>query len=253
MNEDPLSKHTTHFGFSEVPTTAKSGLVAEVFRSVAGRYDLMNDLMSFGVHRVWKRYMASFCAVRPGNRVLDVAGGSGDITALLAPVVGPTGQVVLSDINEAMLDVGRSRLVDRGIVGNVEFIRADAEALPFAEDHFDCVTIAFGLRNVTRIDRALGSMFRVLKPGGRLVVLEFSRVTLAPLQPIYDAYSFNVLPLLGRWVARDEASYRYLAESIRRHPDQETLKGMMQRAGFERVTYHNLSGGIVALHRGYKF
>lgn len=253
MATEKNDSETTHFGFREVSTAAKRGLVGDVFRSVATRYDLMNDLMSLGVHRAWKRYAASLCAVRPGSRVLDVAGGSGDMTALLAPRLGADGQIVLSDINEAMLDVGRARLADRGITGNVEFVQADAERLPFPEDYFDCVTIAFGLRNVTHIDRALASMFRVLKPGGRLIVLEFSRVKLAPLQPLYDAYSFNVLPLLGRFIAGDEASYRYLAESIRRHPDQETLKGMMSEAGFERVTYHNLSGGIVALHRGYKF
>lgn len=253
MPIDDSNRSTTHFGFREVPANAKSGLVADVFRSVAGRYDLMNDLMSFGVHRLWKRFSVSFCGVHKGDRVLDVAGGSGDMTALLAPIVGDTGSVVLSDINDAMLDVGRARLADCGIVANVEFVRADAESLPFADDHFDCITIAFGLRNVTHIDHALQSMFRVLKPGGRLIVLEFSHVTLAPLKPLYDAYSFKVLPLLGRMVAGDEESYRYLAESIRRHPDQETLKAMMAQAGFERVSYYNLSGGIVALHRGYKF
>jgi demethylmenaquinone methyltransferase / 2-methoxy-6-polyprenyl-1,4-benzoquinol methylase len=245
-------EETTHFGFREVRASEKRSLVGEVFRSVAESYDLMNDLMSFGVHRLWKRHAAALCAVRSGNRVLDVAGGSGDMTALLAHNVGPSGTVVLSDINEAMLEVGRSRLADRGIAGNVDFVRADAECLPFADDYFDCVVIAFGLRNVTHIDRAVSSMWRVLKPGGRLIVLEFSRVT-AALRPLYDAYSFNVLPLLGRFVARDEASYRYLAESIRRHPDQETLKQMLERAGFERVNYFNLSGGIVAIHRGYKF
>lgn len=243
---------STHFGFREVPEDAKGRLVGEVFRSVAGRYDLMNDLMSFGAHRLWKQLAANTSGVRAGQRVLDVAGGSGDMTALLAPRVGPSGHIVLSDINDAMLDVGRARLADRGIVGNVGFVRADAERLPFPEDYFDCVTIAFGLRNVTHIDRALASMYRVLKPGGRLLVLEFSRVTLAPLKPLYDAYSFNILPWLGRFVAGDEASYRYLAESIRRHPDQETLKDMMTQAGFERVSYNNLSGGIVALHKGYK-
>lgn len=252
MPSDPKDSSTTHFGFRDVPEAAKSGLVAGVFRSVAGRYDLMNDLMSFGIHRFWKRYAAGQCPVRAGQRVLDVAGGSGDMTALLAPRVGAGGQVVLSDINDAMLEVGRTRLTDRGIAGNVEFVRADAERLPFPDDHFDCVTIAFGLRNVTHIDRALASMFRVLKPGGCLVVLEFSRVRLEPLRRVYDAYSFNVLPLLGRLVAGDEASYRYLAESIRRHPDQETLKAMMEQAGFERVRYYNLSEGIVALHKGYK-
>jgi demethylmenaquinone methyltransferase / 2-methoxy-6-polyprenyl-1,4-benzoquinol methylase len=244
---------TTHFGFREVPEGTKGRMVADVFRSVAGRYDLMNDLMSLGMHRWWKQFMIGQSGVRTGHAVLDVAGGSGDITALVAPRVGATGRVVLSDINDAMLDVGRGRLTDAGIVGNVEFVRANAESLPFPEDHFDCVTIAFGLRNVTHIDRALASMFRVLKPGGRLLVLEFSRPVHASLKNIYDAYSFNVLPLLGRVVANDEASYRYLVESIRRHPDQETLKGLMAQAGFERVEYHNLSGGIVALHKGYKF
>jgi demethylmenaquinone methyltransferase/2-methoxy-6-polyprenyl-1,4-benzoquinol methylase len=246
------SPATTHFGFREVPETEKPGLVAGVFRSVARRYDLMNDLMSFGIHRLWKQYAALLCAVRPGQRVLDVAGGSGDMTALLAPRVGPSGAVVLSDINDAMLDVGRARLADRGIAGNVEFVRADAERLPFVEDCFDCVVIAFGLRNVTHIDRALASMYRVLKPGGRLVVLEFSRVRSALLRTAYDAYSFNVLPLLGRVVANDEGSYRYLAESIRRHPDQRTLEAMMAQAGFERVAWHDLTGGIVALHKGFK-
>lgn len=253
MPSDPRNDSSTaHFGFREVPEAAKSGLVAEVFRSVAGRYDLMNDLMSFGIHRLWKQYAATLCGVRPGQRVLDAAGGSGDMTALLAPRAGPSGAVVLADINDAMLEIGRARLADRGIAGNVEFVRADAECLPFPEDHFDCVVIAFGLRNVTHIDRALGSMFRVLKPGGRLVVLEFSHVRHPLLRAAYDAYSFNVLPLLGRVVAEDPGSYRYLAESIRRHPDQETLKGMMAQAGFERVVHHDLSGGIVALHKGFK-
>ena len=244
---------TTHFGFQEVPVSAKSGLVAGVFRSVAGRYDLMNDLMSFGIHRAWKQYALGLTGARTGQQALDVAGGSGDMTALLAPRVGPSGRVVLSDINDAMLDVARARLADRGIAGNVDFVRADAERLPFADDRFDCVTIAFGLRNVTHTDAALRSMFRVLRPGGCLVVLEFSRVTRAPLRRIYDAYSFNILPLLGRIVANDAGSYRYLAESIRRHPDQETLRGMMEQAGYERVRYHNLSGGIVAVHKGYKY
>lgn len=253
MSANNKKAPTTHFGFREVPVSTKSGLVGQVFRSVAGRYDLMNDLMSFGVHRLWKRFAASLCAVRPGDQVLDVAGGSGDMTALLAPHVGPSGRIVLSDINDAMLDVGRSRLADRGIAGQVDFVRADAERLPFADDHFKCIVIAFGLRNVTHVERALSSMFRVLRPGGRLIVLEFSRLTAAPLQSLYDAYSFNVLPLLGRMVAGDETSYRYLAESIRRHPDQASLQRMMEQSGFERVTYHNLSGGIVAVHRGYKF
>ena len=248
--EDPP---TTHFGYREVPAGAKSGLVADVFRSVARRYDLMNDLMSFGIHRFWKQYAIALTNARPGQRALDVAGGSGDMAAMLAARVGATGRVVLSDINDAMLDVGRERLADRGVAGNVDFVRADAEELPFAADHFDCVTIAFGLRNVTHIDRALQAMLQVLKPGGCLVVLEFSRVTIDPLRRLYDAYSFGVLPWLGRFVANDEQSYRYLAESIRRHPDQETLKSMMEQTGFERVRYHNLSAGVVAVHKGYKF
>jgi demethylmenaquinone methyltransferase/2-methoxy-6-polyprenyl-1,4-benzoquinol methylase len=244
---------TTHFGFKEVPEADKHRLVGEVFRSVASKYDVMNDLMSLGVHRVWKAFAIEQCGVRAGSRVLDLAGGTGDLAARLAPRVGETGEVVIADINEAMLDVGRGRLADRGIVGNVRFVRADAEALPFPDNHFDCIIIGFGLRNVTRQQRALDSMFRVLKPGGRLLVLEFSRPVLPGLGKIYDLYSFSVLPWLGKTVANDEASYRYLAESIRKHPDQETLKGMMQQSGFERVGYHNLSGGIVALHKGYKF
>lgn len=241
----------THFGFREVPTGAKSGLVADVFRSVASRYDLMNDLMSLGVHRLWKQFAIGAGAIRRGQRVLDLAGGTGDLAARIAERVGPQGRVVLADINDAMLEVGRARLADRGIAGNVEFVRADAERLPFPSDHFDRITMAFGLRNVTHIDRALRSMYRVLKPGGCALVLEFSRPHDA-VRTLYDAYSFNVLPFLGRVVAGDEASYRYLAESIRRHPDQERLKAMMAEAGFERGRYHNLSAGIVALHKGYK-
>jgi demethylmenaquinone methyltransferase/2-methoxy-6-polyprenyl-1,4-benzoquinol methylase len=245
-------KRTTHFGYREVPEGEKAGLVGEVFRSVANKYDLMNDLMSLGVHRLWKRFAVGQSGVRRGQSVLDVAGGSGDLAALFAERAGREGRVVLSDINPAMLEVGRGRLIDRGIAGNVEFALADAEALPFPDDSFDCVSIGFGLRNVTHIDKALASMFRVLKPGGRLLVLEFSKPVLPVLDKVYDAYSFSLLPLLGRVVANDEASYRYLAESIRRFPDQETLKGLMQAAGFERVHYFNLTGGIVALHKGYK-
>ncbi len=243
---------TTHFGFREVPEDAKERLVGGVFRSVATRYDLMNDLMSFGVHRAWKQFALAQSGVRSGQRVLDVAGGTGDMTARFARRVGESGSVILSDINDAMLEVARSRLADDGIAGNVEYVRADAERLPFPDNHFDCVSIAFGLRNVTHIDRALESMYRVLKPGARLLILEFSQPTVAALKPVYDAYSFNVLPWLGRVVAGDEASYRYLVESIRRHPDQETLKAMMQAAGCERVEYYNLSGGIAAVHKGYK-
>ncbi len=244
---------TTHFGYREVPAGDKAGLVGEVFHSVANRYDLMNDLMSLGVHRLWKRFTIEASGVRRGQAVLDVAGGTGDLAALFAERVGPSGRVVLADINSSMLDVGRGRLADHGIAGNVEFVQANAECLPFPTNHFDCISIAFGLRNVTHIDRALASMFRVLKPGGALLVLEFSKPVLRPLSRAYDVYSFSVLPWLGRMVANDEGSYRYLAESIRRHPDQETLKQLMGQAGFERVHYHNLAGGIVALHKGYKF
>jgi demethylmenaquinone methyltransferase / 2-methoxy-6-polyprenyl-1,4-benzoquinol methylase len=252
----PASGHkerTTHFGFREVPESAKDDLVAGVFHSVANKYDLMNDLMSLGVHRLWKQFATEASGVRGGFRVLDVAGGTGDLAAKFAVRVGRRGQVVLADINKSMLDVGRARLADLGIAGNVSFVQANAENLPFPADYFDRVSIAFGLRNVTHIDRALASMFRVLKPGGSLLVLEFSRPAVPGLNRLYDAYSFNILPWLGRVVARDEGSYRYLAESIRKHPDQETLKSMMERAGFERVQYFNLSGGIVALHKGYKF
>lgn len=253
MSTEQPGGRRTHFGYREVAEEDKAGLVAGVFRSVAGRYDLMNDLMSFGLHRVWKDFAAAQCHLRPGERVLDLAGGSGDMSARFAPRVGSAGEVVLADINDAMLAVGRARLADLGVAGNVEFVQADAEQLPFPDQSFDCVCIAFGLRNVTHIDRALTSMARVLRSGGRVVVLEFSRPPSATLHRAYDLFSFSILPRLGRVVARDEASYRYLAESIRRHPDQETLKGMMTAAGFERVDYHNLAGGIVALHKGYRF
>jgi demethylmenaquinone methyltransferase/2-methoxy-6-polyprenyl-1,4-benzoquinol methylase len=243
---------TTHFGYQEVPRSEKARRVADVFDSVAERYDIMNDLMSLGVHRLWKRFAVELAAVRPGQRVLDLAGGSGDLAARFAPLVGAAGEVVLADINAHMLEQGRRRLVDRGIINNVRYAQVNAERLPFPDNSFDCITIAFGLRNVTDKDAALRSMFRALKPGGRALVLEFSKPVAPGLRPLYDLYSFKVLPLLGRFVARDESSYRYLAESIRMHPDQETLKSMMQQAGFERCDYHNLSGGIVALHRGYK-
>lgn len=240
------------FGFEDVPWDEKARRVGAVFESVAENYDLMNDLMSFGIHRLWKRFTLAQTGLRPGQSALDVAGGTGDLARELARQVGQSGKVVLSDINPAMLEVGRRRLVDAGIAGNVEFVIADAERLPFEEDSFHCVTIAFGLRNVTDKDAALRSMFRVLKPGGKLLILEFSRPVVPGLAPVYDQYSFRVLPLIGKLVARDADSYRYLAESIRRHPDQETLQSMMEQAGFERCAFNNLSGGIVALHSGYK-
>jgi len=243
---------TTHFGFRDVPVSEKARHVREVFDSVADSYDLMNDLMSLGIHRLWKRFTIGIADLRPGQQVLDLAGGTGDLTRLMAPRVGHEGLVVLSDINAAMLANGRSQLLDKGIAGNVGFAQANAEQLPFRDGSFDLVTMAFGLRNVTDKQRALESIYRVLRPGGRLLVLEFSRPT-AALRPAYDFYSFNILPVLGRLVARDEASYRYLAESIRMHPDQQTLRDMMLQAGFENCDYHNLTGGIVAIHRGYKY
>jgi demethylmenaquinone methyltransferase/2-methoxy-6-polyprenyl-1,4-benzoquinol methylase len=247
-----MADKTTHFGFRDVPQTDKARHVREVFDSVADRYDLMNDLMSFGVHRLWKRFTIGMADLKPGQHVLDLAGGTGDLTRLMAPRVGREGLVVLSDINAAMLGNGRSRLLDRGISGNVDFAQANAEQLPFHDASFDLVTMAFGLRNVTDKQQALNSIYRVLRPGGRLLVLEFSRPA-APLKPAYDFYSFSILPRLGRLVANDAASYRYLAESIRMHPDQQTLRDMMQQAGFENCDYHNLTGGIVAIHRGYKY
>ncbi|MCB1709688.1 MAG: bifunctional demethylmenaquinone methyltransferase/2-methoxy-6-polyprenyl-1,4-benzoquinol methylase UbiE [Halioglobus sp.] len=245
-------KNTTHFGYKEVDTQAKAGMVAEVFHSVASRYDLMNDLMSAGIHRVWKRFTIELSGVRRGNAVLDIAGGTGDLAARFAEIVGPTGRVVLADINDSMLKVGRDKLLDNGLLGNLEFVQADAQSLPFPDDSFDCVTIAFGLRNVTDKDAALRSMLRVLKPGGRLLVLEFSKPANPLLSKAYDTYSFKVLPLMGRLVANDAESYQYLAESIRMHPDQETLKEMMEDAGFSRCEYYNMTGGVVALHKGVK-
>ena len=243
---------TTDFGYQEVPLAEKAQRVRAVFESVAGNYDLMNDLMSGGAHRLWKRFTLSQTGLRRGHRALDVAGGTGDLAAGMAAQVGDSGLVVLTDINAAMLSEGRDALTDRGLVGNVRYSLANAERLPFPDASFDCVTIGFGLRNVTDKQAALQSMARVLKPGGQLLILEFSHPTAPGLKPIYDAYSFSVLPWLGKMVAKDEASYRYLAESIRRFPNQDSLLGMMQSAGLENCRYHNLSGGIVALHRGYK-
>ncbi|MCP4040696.1 MAG: bifunctional demethylmenaquinone methyltransferase/2-methoxy-6-polyprenyl-1,4-benzoquinol methylase UbiE [Gammaproteobacteria bacterium] len=242
----------THFGYQEIPEEDKVERVGQVFDSVATRYDLMNDLMSLGIHRLWKRYAVGTSGIRKGDRILDLAGGTGDLTALMAPEIGTGGEVIVSDINASMLEVGRQRLTDRGVVGNVRYAQANAERLPFRDNYFDCVTMAFGLRNVTHKEQALASIFRVLKPGGKLLVLEFSQLKLAPLRPFYDFYSLKVLPVLGRVIAGDNESYRYLAESIRMHPDQETLKEMMGDAGFERCDYFNLSAGIVALHRGWK-
>ena len=251
MSHDPGKQ--THFGFREVPETEKAGLVGEVFSSVASRYDIMNDLMSLGVHRLWKRFAVSQSGLRAGDQVLDVAAGSGDLSRHFASRVGSDGKVILTDINEDMLAQGRARMVDRGLVGNIEFMIADAEDLPFDDQQFDCVSISFGLRNVTRKQEALKSMCRVLKPGGRLLVLEFSKPVIPIVEKIYDSYSFNAIPRIGKLVTGDEDNYRYLVESIRKHPDQETLKSMMLEAGFDDVRYHNLSAGIVALHIGFRY
>ena len=240
---------TTHFGYQQVAESDKAAKVAEVFHSVAAQYDLMNDLMSMGMHRLWKRFTVAQAGLRPGMRVLDVAGGTADLTRLFLNEVGEAGQVVLTDINFSMLVEGRDRMLNLGKMPPT--VQCDGERLPFPSDYFDCVSVAFGLRNMTHKDRALAEMYRVLKPGGRLLVLEFSKVW-KPLEGAYDLYSFKLLPLMGKMVARDAASYQYLAESIRMHPDQETLKIMMQTAGFEKVQYHNLTAGVVALHKGYK-
>jgi demethylmenaquinone methyltransferase / 2-methoxy-6-polyprenyl-1,4-benzoquinol methylase len=240
----------THFGFEQVAEAEKARRVAEVFDSVAQRYDLMNDLMSGGLHRLWKSFTLARSGVREGSRVLDVAGGTGDLSLAFARKVGKTGQVWLTDINNAMLTHGRDRLCDKGFM--IPVAQCDAEKLPFPDDYFDCVTVAFGLRNMTHKDLALAEMRRVLRPGGQLLVLEFSQVW-KPLAPIYDFYSLKVIPCIGEIVTHDSASYRYLAESIRVHPDQETLKGMMEQAGLEKVEYFNLTLGVVALHRGFKF
>lgn len=242
----------THFGYQRVPVQEKARRVANVFNSVADKYDVMNDLMSLGVHRLWKRFAIGMTGVGPGQRVLDVASGTGDLARAMAQRVGESGEVVMTDINAAMLARGRARLTDEGIVGNVRHVLADAQRLPFPDNYFDCVTMGFGLRNVTNIPLALASMHSVLRPGGRLIVLEFSRPALPGLKPLYDAYSFQVLPRLGKLIAGDAESYRYLAESIRMHPGQERLRTLIRDAGFAQCDYYNLSGGIVALHRGYK-
>jgi demethylmenaquinone methyltransferase/2-methoxy-6-polyprenyl-1,4-benzoquinol methylase len=257
MNDEATSNadrddDTTDFGFTQVDPEAKAGMVRGVFDSVASRYDLMNDLMSGGVHRLWKRFTIELSAARTGQTILDIAGGTGDLAARFSRLVGPEGQVILADINAAMLEVGRDRLIDKGATGNIEVVQADAQALPFKDNSVDCITIAFGLRNVTNKEMALRSMLRVLRPGGRLLVLEFSKPTSALLGKVYDQYSFQILPAMGRLIAQDADSYRYLAESIRKHPDQATLLGMMEDAGFGECRYHNMTGGIVALHQGFK-
>ncbi len=251
MAKSDTSAETTHFGYKTVPVDDKAALVKGVFDSVASRYDVMNDLMSGGLHRLWKRRTIEQAAVRKGHVVLDLAGGTGDLAKEFAGLVGPHGHVVLADINAAMLKQGRSRMVDAGVAGNFSITQVDAQNLPFADSTFDCITMAFGLRNVTDKDAALQSMHRVLKPGGKLLILEFSKPD-AAIKPAYDVYSFKVLPLLGKFIADDANSYQYLAESIRMHPDQETLLGMLQQAGLERCRYQNLAGGIVALHSGYR-
>lgn len=244
-----MTDQQTHFGFKTVAEHEKAKKVGEVFHSVASKYDLMNDVMSAGMHRSWKKFAVSVSGVKAGDKVLDIAGGSGDLSNLFAKKVGPAGQVVLTDINASMLSVGRDRMLDAGL--NVPALQCDAEKLPFPDNHFDCVIVAFGLRNMTHKEIALDEMRRVLKVGGRLLVLEFSKVWF-PLSPIYDAYSFKLLPLMGKLLAKDADSYQYLAESIRMHPDQETLKTMMIEAGLSKVDFYNLAAGVVALHKGYK-
>ena len=252
MTDQKESQDKTHFGFEQVKVDEKQAKVADVFHSVASKYDIMNDLMSGGIHRIWKRLTIEQSGVRRGHKVLDIAGGTGDLTMRFSRLVGSEGKVVLADINDSMLRVGRDRLMDRGITGNVEFVQANAEALPFPDNTFDCITIAFGLRNVTFKEKALASMARVLKPGGKVMVLEFSKTENPLLTKAYDIYSFSLLPKIGKLIAGDEDSYRYLAESIRMHPDQETLKRMMEEAGLTQCKYQNMTGGVVALHTGIK-
>ena len=244
---------TTDFGFQQIPISEKTAKVAGIFDAVANKYDLMNDLMSFGIHRLWKRFAIYTSGVRPGQIIGDLAGGTGDLTYHLAKRVGDRGLVTLIDINSQMLQIGRNRLIERGLLNNIRYVQANAEVLPFPNDYFDLITMAFGLRNVTHKAAALAEINRVLKPGGQLLILEFSKPTWPGLPRFYDFYSFKILPLLGRWVANDAQSYHYLAESIRMHPDQLTLKNMLLEAGFSKCDYHNLSGGIVALHRGTKW
>ena len=251
-SQDNLTEDTTDFGYERVKTAEKAGRVREVFDSVAAQYDLMNDLMSGGLHRLWKRFTIELSAVRSGQTVLDIAGGTGDLAAKFSKLVGADGKVILADINAAMLSVGRDRLIDKGALSNIDVVQADAQFLPFDDNSIDCITIAFGLRNVTDKAKALRSMHRVLKPGGRVLVLEFSKPTAPLLSKVYDAYSFSALPAMGKLITDDADSYRYLAESIRKHPDQESLLEMVEDAGFVDCRYHNMTGGIVAVHRGIK-
>lgn len=251
-SQDNRTDDTTDFGFERVKTAEKAGRVREVFDSVAAQYDLMNDLMSGGLHRLWKRFTIELSAVRSGQTVLDIAGGTGDLAAKFSKLVGTEGKVILADINAAMLSVGRDRLIDKGALSNIDVVQADAQFLPFEDNSIDCITIAFGLRNVTDKARALRSMHRVLKPGGRVLVLEFSKPTSPLLSKVYDAYSFSALPVVGKLITDDADSYRYLAESIRKHPDQESLLEMVEDAGFVDCRFHNMTGGIVAVHRGIK-
>ena len=251
-SEQKSANNTTDFGYKEVPTDEKVKHVADVFHSVAAKYDVMNDLMSGGVHRIWKKLTIEQSGARAGMKILDIAGGTGDLTLRFSRIVGAEGQVTLADINDSMLKVGRDKLTDKGAGANIEFVQANAEALPFPDNHFDIITIAFGLRNVTDKDAALRSMQRVLKPGGKLMVLEFSKTNNPILSSVYDFYSFNILPKLGQIIAGDGDSYQYLAESIRMHPDQETLKSMMQAADLVNCKYQNMTGGVVALHTGIK-
>lgn len=248
-----MTQKTTDFGFTEVPVDEKQERVAQVFNSVAPRYDLMNDLMSLGIHRLWKRQALSHCQIRPHHHVLDLASGTGDLALLIAPMLSSKGKITLSDINNAMLTQAKSRLIDNGIIEQADIVQANAESLPFNDNTFDRIIMGFGLRNVTHKDKALESLYRVLKPGGRLVILEFSHPVSQSLSTLYDHYSFKILPLLGKWVANDSDSYRYLAESIRKHPNQDTLKDMMLTARFDKVEYQNLTGGIVAIHKGIKY
>lgn len=247
-----IEENSTDFGFQNVSPREKTRRVGEVFSSVAGRYDLMNDLMSLGLHRLWKRHAVRLSRIRPGAHILDLAGGTGDMTALFKDKLGATGEIVVADINESMLFEGRDGLIDRGIVEGISYVRANAEELPFRDNSFDCICIAFGLRNVTDKIRALVSMREKLKYGGNVIILEFSRVAAPFLKELYDLYSFRLIPVLGQMVAKDRDSYQYLVESIRKHPDQGELKNMMEDAGFLRVSYYNMTGGVVAIHRGYK-